>query len=94
MVAIKSAPMPWGTKFAAMLVSGSSAQGPPSEPIGTRDIDSTPPATTRSSHPERTFCAAILTASKPEAQKRLICTPATSLSQPAAMAAVLAISAP
>ncbi len=39
-------------------------------------------------------CAAMLTASKPEAQKRLICTPATSLSQPAAIAAVLAISPP
>ena len=36
----------------------------------------------------------MLTASKPDAQKRLICTPATSLSQPAAIAAVLAISPP
>ena len=47
-----------------------------------------------SSQPERTFCAAMFTASKPDAQKRLICTPATSLSQPAAIAAVLAISPP
>ena len=94
MVAIKSAPMPCGTKSQAILVSGSSAHGPPSEPIGTRDIDSTPPATTRSSHPERTFWAAIFTASKPDAQKRLICTPATLLSQPEAIAAVLAISEP
>src|SRR5690606_16357568 len=88
------APMPCGIKLQAILVSGSSAQGPPSEPIGTRDIDSTPPATTRSSQPERTFWAAILTASRPEAQTLLIWTPATSLSQPAAIAAVLAISAP
>ena len=29
------------------------AQAPPSEPIGTRVIDSTPPASTRSSQPER-----------------------------------------
>ena len=49
----------------------------PSEPIGTRDIHSTPPATTRSSQPEATFIAARLTASRPEAQKRLICWPAT-----------------
>ena len=93
-MAIKSAPIPCGIKSQAILVSGSNAQAPPSEPIVTRDIDSTPPATIKSSQPERTFCAAKLTASKPEAQKRLICTPATSLSQPAAIAAVLAISAP
>jgi len=36
----------------------------------------------------------MLTASKPEAQKRLICTPATSSFQPAAIAAVLAMSPP
>ena len=47
------------------------AHAPPSEPIGTRDIDSTPPAMIRSSQPERTFWAATLTASRPEAQKRL-----------------------
>ena len=76
------------------MVSGSSAHGPPSEPIGMRDMDSTPPATTTSSQPERTFCAAKFTASKPEAQKRLICTPATSSFQPAAIAAILAISPP
>ena len=47
------------------------AQAPPSEPIGTRDITSTPPASTISSMPERTFWAAVLTASRPDAQKRL-----------------------
>ena len=67
--------MPWGTNSVALLVSGSCAQAPPSLPMGTRLMHSTPPATTRSSQPERTFCAARLTASRPEAQKRLICTP-------------------
>src|SRR3954463_2679935 len=70
------------------------AQAPPSEPIGTRDIDSTPPAKTRSSQPEATFCAAMFTASRPEAQKRLSCTPATVSGSPALIAAVLAMSAP
>src|SRR3954469_4257520 len=69
-------------------------QAPPSEPIGTRDIDSTPPAKTRSSQPEATFWAAMLTASRPEAQKRLSCTPATVSGRPALIAAVLAMSAP
>ena len=50
---------------------------------------STPPATTRSSQPERTFCAARFTASRPEAQKRLSCTPAHVKSQPALSAATL-----
>ena len=58
-------------------MAGSIAQAPPSEPIGTRDIDSTPPARIRSSKPERTRIAAWLTASRPEAQNRLSCTPAT-----------------
>ena len=67
------------------MVSGSIAQAPPSEPIGTRDIDSTPPAKTRSSQPEATFCAAMFTASRPEAQKRLTWTPATVSGRPALM---------
>ena len=70
------------------------AHAPPSEPIGTRDITSTPPASTSSSMPERTLSAAVLTASSPEAQKRLSCTPATVWGRPAAMAAVLAMSPP
>src|SRR3954447_1071030 len=57
-------------------------------------MDSTPPARTRSSHPEATFCAATLTASRPDAQKRLSCTPATVSGSPALIAAVLAMSAP
>ncbi len=41
----------------------------------TRDMLSTPPATTRSSAPAITCEAAKFTASSPEAQKRLIWTP-------------------
>src|SRR5918912_371373 len=70
------------------------AHAPPSEPIGTRDTDSTPPASTRSSQPEATFWAAMFTASRPDAQKRLSWTPATVSGSPALMAAVLAMSAP
>ena len=55
---------------------------PPSEPIGTRDIDSTPPANTRSSQPDATFWAATLTASRPDAQKRFSCTPGTGVREP------------
>lgn len=76
------------------LVSGSSLMGPPSLPMGTRDMDSTPPAITSSSQPERTFCAAVFTASSPEAQNRLSWTPATWSGRPAIKAAVLAMSIP
>ena len=76
-VAIRSAPMPWGTKEVANAVAGSVAQAPPSLPIATRLIDSTPPARIRSSNPPRTREAAWLTASRPEAQKRFSWTPAT-----------------
>ncbi len=93
-VAIRSAPMPCGTNAVLRLVAGSCAQAPPSLPMGTRLMLSTPPATTRSSQPERTFCAARLTASRPEAQKRLICTPAQRQSQPAFSAATLAMTEP
>ena len=82
MVAMRSAPMPCGTKSVSKLVIGSANQAPPSEAIGTRDIDSTPPARTRSSQPERTLAAAMLTASRPEAQKRFSWTPATVSGQP------------
>ena len=94
MVAIRSAPMPCGTKLTARLVIGSLNQAPPSEAIGTRDIDSTPPARTRSSQPERTLAAAMLTASRPEAQKRFSWTPATVSGSPAATAAIRAMSEP
>ena len=62
--------------------------------IGTIDIDSTPPTTNRSSNPERIFIAPRFTASSPDAQNRLIWTPATLAAQSATSAAVLAISAP
>ena len=74
--------MPWGTKLVANAVAGSIAQAPPSEAIGTRLIDSTPPAMIRSSQPERTRWAAWLTASRPEAQNRLSWTPATVYGRP------------
>ena len=44
--------------------------------------------------PERTFIAAMFTASSPEAQNRLSCTPATVSGRPAASAAVRAMTAP
>ena len=69
--------MPCGTKPVVSAVAGSAAHAPPSEPIGTRLIDSTPPARIRSSKPDATRPAAWLTASRPEAQKRLSWTPAT-----------------
>ena len=93
-VAIRSAPMPCGTNSVALLVSGSCAQAPPSEPMGTRLMLSTPPATTKSSQPLRTFMAAMFTASRPEAQKRLSCTPAQRQSQPALSAATFAMTDP
>ena len=75
-------------------MAGSIAQAPPSEPIGTRDIDSTPPAMISWSQPERTFWAAVLTASSPEAQNRLSWSPATVSGRPAARAAVREITEP
>jgi hypothetical protein len=94
MVAIRSAPMPCGTKPVVSAVAGSDAQAPPSEPIGTRLMDSTPPARIICSNPPRTRDAAWLTASRPEAQKRLSWTPAVVSGSPAASAAVLAMSPP
>src|SRR3954454_17430957 len=91
---MRSAPIPCGTNPVACAVSGSMGQAPPSDPMGTRDMDSTPPARTRSSKPDRTFCAARLTASRPLAQNRLTCTPATVSGNPAISAAVRAITAP
>jgi hypothetical protein len=44
--------------------------------------------------PERTFIAAVLTASSPDAQNRLSCTPATVSGRPAASAAARAMSPP
>ena len=49
----------------------------------TRLIDSTPPPIAMSCWPDITCAAAKFTASRPEAQKRLICTPGTPLPKPA-----------
>ena len=62
--------------------------------MGTRLIHSTPPAMINWSHPERTFCAAMFTASSAEAQNRLTWVPAIVSGRPAKIAAVLAMSAP
>ena len=64
------------------------------EPIGTRDIDSTPPPIANSASPLATFPAARFTASRPEEQNRLICIPATVSAYPATITAVRAITAP
>ena len=69
--------MPCGTNAVANAVAGSDAQAPPSLPMATRLMLSTPPAMIRSSNPPRTREAAWFTASRPEAQKRFSCTPAT-----------------
>ena len=52
-------------------------------PIGTRDMFSTPPATYASPSPSMRFCAAMLTACRLEAQKRLTVTPAAVSGRPA-----------
>ena len=69
--------MPCGTKYIGMATAGSVGQAPPSEPMGTRDIDSTPPPIAAWLWPDMTCAAAMLVASRPEAQKRLTCTPDT-----------------
>ena len=92
--AMRSAEMPCGTKSVENDACGSMAHAPPSDIMGTRDMDSTPPARTSSSIPERTLAAAMLMAVRPEAQKRLICTPPVRLGRPATSAAVRAMSAP
>ncbi len=58
---------------------GSIGQAPPDAPMPTRLIDSTPPPMVMSCWPDITCAEAKLMASRPEAQKRLICTPATVL---------------
>ncbi len=93
-VAMVSAPIPCGTKPDLSEKAGSDPMAPPAEPIGTRDILSIPPATTRSSHPEAIFWAAMFTASKPDAQNRSSCTPATDSSQSAFCTIIFATSPP
>ena len=58
-------------------MAGSTGQAPPEAPRPTRLMDSTPPPTVMSCCPAMTCAAAKFTASRPEAQKRLICTPGT-----------------
>ena len=77
-----------------MALDGSTGQAPPSLPMGTRLMASTPPPTANSASPDFTLAAAMFTASRPEAQKRLIWTPATDWAQPALSTAVRAMSAP
>ncbi len=55
---------------------------------------STPPATISCSQPERTFWAATLTDSRPEAQNRSSCRPAAVVDSPAVSAAVREITPP
>ena len=84
MVAIASAATPmW-------IEAGACHSGPPSANRGTRDTDSTPPATIMAASPARTRAAARLTASRPEAQKRLMVAPGTCGLQPACSTAVRA----
>jgi hypothetical protein len=64
---------------------------------GARDIDSTPPARTRSASPSRTWRTACTIASRPEAQSRFTVTPGTSTGSPAirvAMRATFRLSSP
>ena len=86
-----------------MVVSTSSAvpRGKPRSGFsitkGARDIDSTPPARTRSASPSRTWRPAWTIASRPEAQRRLTVAPGTSTGSPAisdAIRATLRLSSP
>jgi hypothetical protein len=58
-------------------IEGSTGHAPPEAPMPMRLIDSTPPPTAMSCWPDMISAAAKLTASSPEAQKRLIWMPAT-----------------
>ncbi len=71
-----------------MVMAGRSAS------IGTRDIDSTPPATMRSAYPATTRAAAVSIASSPEQHSRDTTPPGTRSGQPAHSAAARARSPP
>ncbi len=58
-----------------------------SDPIGTRVMCSTPPATTNCAEPASTACAPKFTACRPEPQKRFTVVPGTSTGNPAASTA-------
>src|ERR1044071_8568993 len=94
-VAIRSAEMPCGT-MNSRLRSFSLRPSiiAPSEPIGTRDIDSTPPPMPASTKPAPILPAIMLTASRPEPQNRLTVTPVASSGPAAAIRALRAMHAP
>ena len=73
---------------------GSMAQAPPSEPIGTRLIDSTPPARIRSSQPERTRLRGLVDGLEAGGAEAVELDAGDVYGRPAARAAVLAMSAP
>ena len=94
-VAMRSAEMPCGTICTFLRrTSLSPSIMAPSEPIGTRDIDSTPPPTVHSCAPLAIPIAAKFTACSPEPQNRFTVLPVTSSGQPAAMIALRAMHAP
>jgi hypothetical protein len=63
-------------------------------PIGTRLIDSAPPAISTSASPTRIRSAAICTAVSPDAQKRLTVTPPTGFGKPHSATAMRAMFMP
>ena len=77
-----------------MARDGSSGQAPPEAPMGTRLIASTPPPMARSDWPAMIWPAAMLQASSPVAQKRLIWMPGTVSAKPAFSTAARAMSEP
>src|SRR3981189_2362698 len=95
--AIISAESPCGTRFGQFSIGPGDAGPPPptaSEPIGTRVMCSTPPATTSWAAPLITAWAAEFTACSPEPQNRLTVVPGTSTRRGAAGAAPRAILLP
>ena len=84
--ATRSAEIPWGTiSYFSRRVG---LRAPPSEPIGTRDIDSTPAAMTMSFWPVMTSIAALLKACRPEAHIRFTLVPGTVSGKPATRGAI------
>ena len=67
--------MPMGTNRVRLATSLSANHAPWSPNMGTRDMLSTPPATTTPSLPEATFWAASAQAVRPEAQELLTVRP-------------------
>src|SRR5436305_605987 len=84
--AISSAEIPCGT--ISHCSSSFSERSPPLEPIGTRDIDSTPADTTRSSWPDQIAAAALKFDCIDEPHCRSTVVPATDSGQPATSGAM------